>query len=246
MVQGELPHIEYLHISVVPPCTYITFKFGFERGNVVVGHRRKAWHEGPKTLGGRGIVRRRDGRQSPSPKVVLGKNNAGLAVGNALDIVTPPTGQLDGRFTTFDARVHGQDAVVTKVLGNEFGIFTEGVIVKGATRQGELVGLVDQGLNDFGMTMPLVDGRVCRQEIVILLAVDVKDFGVLAFAENNRQGMVVVGAVLVFEGNEAGRFVDQGRDRLRQGPGQDALALCEETTGHGLHHGGRKRSGEMY
>lgn len=147
--------------------TYILFEFLLQGVDIIVGNRGKARHEGSKSLGRRRIVGGRDGRQGTSPKVIGRKQDAGLAIGNALDVVTPPTGELDGRLATFDARIHGQDAVVAKEVGDKLGVFSERVVVKGTTREREFGGLVDQGLDNLGVAMPLIDGRVGGKELCI-------------------------------------------------------------------------------
>lgn len=149
-----------------PPFTYVTLKLGFQSRHIIVRNRQESRHEGSKTGLGRGIIGGRHGRQGASPKVVFRKNDARLAVRNSLDVVAPSPGEFNGRFSAFNARIHGQDSVVSKVLGDKGGIFAEGIIVKGPAGEGEFLGLIDQGLDDFGMAMTLIHGRVRRKELV--------------------------------------------------------------------------------
>ena len=53
-----------------------------------------------------------------------------------------------------------------------------------------------------GMPVALVDGRIGAQEVEILAAVDVAHPDPLGFADDDVQGMVVVGAVDIFDLDE--------------------------------------------
>ena len=152
----------------------ILLKLGLQTGQIVVLDAGKAWHVGTKSSVGRGVIGTGNGRQSAAPEVVASKDNAGLVLWDALDIISPPTGKLDGGFAALHSSIHGEDAVVAKVGGNKLGILTKGIIVEGTGGKRKLLGLLDQCADDFGMAMSLIDGAVGRQEIKVLLPIDIK------------------------------------------------------------------------
>lgn len=151
----------------------ILLKLGLQTGQVVILDTREARHIGTKSSVGRRVIGTGNSRQSAAPEVVAGKDNAGLVLWDALDIIAPPTGKLDGGFAALHSSIHWEDAVVAKVGGNKLGILTKSIIVEGTGRERELLGLLDQCADDFGMAMPLIDGAVGRQEIKVLPPIDV-------------------------------------------------------------------------
>ena len=153
----------------------VPLKLGLQTRQIVVLDTGEARHVGAKASVGSGVVGTGNGRQSTAPEIVAGKDDAGLILRDALDVISPTTGELDGGLATLHSRVHGKDTVVTKVGGDKLGILTEGVIVKGAGGKCELLGLLDQRADNFGMAMSLIDGRVRREEIKVLLSIDIKE-----------------------------------------------------------------------
>ncbi len=65
-----------------------------------------------------------------------------------------------------------------------------------------LFGLGLEGLDDPGVAVALVDGRIGAQEIEVLLALDVPHPDPLGLADDDVQGVVVVGPVEVFDEDE--------------------------------------------
>lgn len=142
-------------------------------------------------------------------KVLRHRQDQGLVLGNALCLVAPLSRNLDGRLDGLCARVHGQDHVEAKRLGDDLGKARKDIIVKGSRAQGQGAGLVDEGLDELGVAVALVDGAVGRQKVEIVLALGVPDVAALGLAEDDGQRVVVVGGVLVL-GLDAlvGRGVD--------------------------------------
>lgn len=64
-------------------------------------------------------------------EVVFGTQDYRLILWNALDLVTPLARNLDARLDCLSASIHGQDHVVAKELGDEFGEPGEYIIVEG-------------------------------------------------------------------------------------------------------------------
>jgi hypothetical protein len=81
-------------------------------------------------------------------------------------------------------------------------LFVEGwelVVAEGAGGEGDLLGLFDHGLEDAGVAVALVDGGVGGEAVEVAFAVDVGDPGAAGALDDDVEGMVVVGAVEVFE-----------------------------------------------
>mmetsp|Transcript_21210 Transcript_21210/g.35104 ORF Transcript_21210/g.35104 Transcript_21210/m.35104 type:complete len:335 (+) Transcript_21210:255-1259(+) len=138
----------------------ILLQFHLQGSQIIVRHGIKSRHVRSKSPKGRWIVRRRHGRQGATPKVVIGKEDLGLIGSNALDFVSPFACQLDGRFATLHASIHGKHAIVSKVLCHEFRVRAQGVIVKGAGCERQRFSLFRQGGNDFGVAVALIDSRI--------------------------------------------------------------------------------------
>lgn len=150
---------------------------------------RKARHVGTKTTKGRRIVGTTNRRERTSPEVLIRKQNTSLVGRNALDGVAPPTRELDRRLPTLDSRVHGQDAIVAKVLRDEATVVSQGIVVEGSAGERQILGLIDESPDDLGMTVALIDGRVRAQEVKVLATVDVVELGAFSLGENDGKGL---------------------------------------------------------
>ena len=73
--------------------------------------------------------------------------------------------------------------------------------MEGPGGKSEGLGLVDERSDYLRVTVTLVDGRVRREEVKILLSVDAVELGADPLAEDDGEGVVVVRAVLVLEGD---------------------------------------------
>lgn len=71
---------------------------------------------------------------------------------------------LDRERTHLSTSVHGQDAVVSKHVGNLLCERAQLRRVERSARQGQSLGLLDQGTDDLGVAMALVDGGCVPQE----------------------------------------------------------------------------------
>lgn len=136
-------------------------------------------------------------------EVVGDGKDEGLASLDALDLVRPLAGDLDGGLGSLSARVHGQDHVVAKDVANLLGPLGEDIVVEGAGAEGEGGGLLDEGLDELGVAVALVDGRVGGEEVHVLAALGVPDVDALGLGEDDGERMVVVGGILVLGGNGA-------------------------------------------
>ena len=74
-------------------------------------------------------------------EVVVGKDEARLVGGDALDVVRPAAGELACSLPSLNTSVHGKNTFVAKVAGDELSKVTQSVVVEGARSQRELLGL---------------------------------------------------------------------------------------------------------
>ena len=148
--------------------------YGLVQGvNISVRNVFEARHEGPEAIGAARVIAAGYGGHGAAPEVAVGEEDLGRVRGGALDVVRPPAGKLDGGLPALNAGVHRQHAVVAEVRGYVLGVRAELVVVEGPASEREPASLVHHGLDDLRVAVPLVDGRIRRQKVVILLAVHV-------------------------------------------------------------------------
>ena len=82
-----------------------------------------------------------------------------------------------------------------------------------ARRERDLVSLIDQRLQNRGMAVALVHGRICRQAIQIALIVHVVDPDAFGALDNDVERFVIVRAEFFFEVHQVLRFVDFASSR---------------------------------
>ena len=135
-------------------------------------------------------------------EVVGAGDDLGPVLGHALFLIGPLARRLDGGLHGLGPRVHGQDHGVAGHLAKLLGQHGPLVVAEGPGGQGQLAGLLDEGPDDAGMAVALVDGRVGAQEVEVLAAFDVVHPDPLGLADDDVEGVVVVGAVEVFDQDE--------------------------------------------
>ena len=141
------------------------------------------------------------GAYRPPVKVVGGAEDEGLALLDALDLVGPLAGDLDGGLDGLGARVHGQHHVEAEDAADLLGPHGEHVVVEGARAQGQAAGLLGQGAHQLRVAVALVDGAVGGQEVEVVLALGVPDMDPLGAREHDGEWVVVVGGELVLGGD---------------------------------------------
>ncbi len=174
------------------------------------------------------------GAYRPPVKVVGGAEDEGLALLDALDLVGPLAGDLDGGLDGLGARVHGQHHVEAEDAADLLGPHGEHVVVEGARAEGQAAGLFGEGAHQLRVAVTLVDGAVGGQEVEVVLALGVPDVDALGAGEDDGQRVVVVGGELVLGGNGA-----SGRGRVvpvlgRSGAGADRGEVLVCVGGHGV------------
>mmetsp|Transcript_36607 Transcript_36607/g.92793 ORF Transcript_36607/g.92793 Transcript_36607/m.92793 type:complete len:394 (-) Transcript_36607:31-1212(-) len=175
---------------------------GLERGQVVVRHQAHARREGAEALAARRVGARGARGDRAPPEVILAEEHRRLVLGDALDVVAPPPGELDGGLPALDASVHRQHALVAEEARDEALVLAEHAVVEGARGERELGCLVAQRRKDLGVRVALVDRGVRREEVKVPLALHVPHMHALAPLEHHRQRVVVVRSVPLLECDE--------------------------------------------
>ena len=136
------------------------------------------------------VRRRRNGGEGTAPEVLLGEEDLGRVLRQALDHVTPLAGELDGGLAALHSGVHRQHLVEAEELGDVLLVRAEAVVVERPGGECDGLRLLGERGDDLGVAVPLVDRRVRGQEVEILLAVNIPDLGALALGQNRRERMV--------------------------------------------------------
>ena len=175
-----------------------------QRLGVVIGNVDETGREGPVLAVAVRVAGHRDDGDGAAVEVAVGHDDEGLVLRDALHLVAPAAGQLEGRLDGLGAGVHRQKLVIAEVLGGHLLVGAQAVVVEGAGGQAQLLGLVAEGLHDLGVAVSLVDGGIGRQEIVVPLAVHVPDIDALAPFQDDGQRVIVVRAVFLLHLDELG------------------------------------------
>jgi len=139
-------------------------------------------------------------------EVVGADDDLGLVLPDALYLLTPLAGGLDGGLYGLGTRVHGQYAVISRQLADLLAEQGQLVVAEGAAGEGDLGGLATQRLEDARVTVTLVHGAVGREKIHVAFAFDVFDPDALGLADNDVERVVVVGSEAVLDGDELVRL----------------------------------------
>lgn len=87
-------------------------------------------------------------------------NHPSLSLWDSLFSVSPLSCELDGGLDSLHTRVHGQNHVVSKQLGDLFSVGSEVGRVECSGREGDKMSLGCQGLEDSRVAVALVDSRI--------------------------------------------------------------------------------------
>ena len=130
-------------------------------------------------------------------EVAGGRDDLRLPVLHALDAVGPEAGGLDAGLDGLGAGVHRQHEILPAQFREGGGEGAELVVVEGAAGEGEPAELIGGGLDEFGMEVAEVEGRVGREEVQVGASLDVGDPDVPRGGDHHGQGVIVVGDVRV-------------------------------------------------
>ena len=129
-------------------------------------------------------------------EVVLGAEDQSLALLDALDLVRPLPGNLDGRLDCLGASVHRQHHIIPKHLLHLLGPLGKDIVVERARAEGQSARLLGERLDELRVAMPLVDGAVGGEEVEVVTVLRIPDADTLGAGEDDGQGVVVVGGEL--------------------------------------------------
>ena len=170
-------------------------------------------------------------------EVLLCREDPSLVLRNALDLITPLTGDLDTGLDRLRTGVHGQDHVEAKVLGHELGKTGKDIVVEGTGTESQTGGLIDESRHQLGVAVTLVDSGVRRQEIEVLTTLGVPDCGALGTSEDDRKWVVVVGSEVFLSLD--GLLSSRGM------VGTDAIVAVSSIGTVGRHGGERRIKGQF-
>ena len=173
-----------------------------DRASVAVRQDAEAAREGAEALAVLLVGRKADDGRRAAVEVLVEDQDLALAVGDALDGLSPLAGHLERRLDRFGAAVHRQEAPVAGELADLLAEGPELVVAESARGQGEALRLALEDRDQARVTVPLVDRRIGREAVEVAIALDVPDPGALATLDDDVERMVVVSAVLLLEFDE--------------------------------------------
>ena len=132
-------------------------------------------------------------------EIIFANNDLGLVFGDSFYGISPLANRFKGGFDGFSTTVHGQNLVGTGQLADFSVKRPELLVAKSARCHGQFLGLIRERLQDFRMTMTLVDRGVGRQTIQIAFAVNIPNPNPFAAAQYHIKGFVSLGTVLIFQ-----------------------------------------------
>ncbi len=173
---------------------------------VVVGDADETGSHGTVVGVALGVVAHSDDGDGAAVEVAFAADDLHVLILDTFLHHAPAASQLEAGLVGFGTSVHGQHLIVAKIFGDILFPLAEAIIVEGAAAEGELLSLVGQGLDNLGVAVTLVDGRVGRKEVEIAFALAIPHKGTFAFGQNDGQRMIVVSTITGFHFHELFRF----------------------------------------
>ena len=138
--------------------------------------------------------------------------------GDTFDAIAPAARKFDRGFDRLGSGVHRQRTFKAADLGELFQKAPQAIVAQGSRGQRDLRRLIDQGREDAGVAMPLVDRGIRADTVEIAPAVDVVEPDALGAVDDQIQRRVVVRAVGLVEFDESlgrTRLAGHNSERLR-------------------------------
>src|SRR5208337_1669397 len=173
-----------------------------QRSRVAVGNNLEPRRERAEAVAVLLVGREADNGYRASVEIVGARNDLGLIVRNALDLVPPLAGGLDRGLHSFRSGVHGQRHIEAGKLMQLLEEQRQLVVTESARSERDFVRLLHQGVQDLGMAVALVHGGIRCEAIQILFAFHVIDPAALGAVNDDIERVVVMSSVLFFELNE--------------------------------------------
>ena len=133
----------------------------------------ESWGEGAEAAGAVGIRAETHDGGGATVEIAFGHDDFSLGVFDALFVVAPLAHGLEGGLNGFGAAVHEQGLLKTCQFAKFLQQHRKLVVAEGAAGERQFLHLINHGLGDARMVVPLVHRRIGRQEIHVLLAVHI-------------------------------------------------------------------------
>lgn len=121
---------------------------------------------------------------SPSVKVLRDREDQCLILRYAFDLISPFARNLDCCLHCLGACVHRQDHVEAKQLGRVLGEAWEDIVVERSAAEGQARCLLSQCLDELGVAVALVYGRVGGEEVEVVFSFRIPDAGTACARED--------------------------------------------------------------
>ena len=170
-----------------------------QRWDVIVGDHLEARCERPEAALAVGVGAHAHDGDGAAVEVAFTHNDLGLSGGDTLLLIAPLARHLDRRLHRLGAGVHGQHAVIAEERTDRAGVLPEHAVVEGAAGERHARCLLLHHLHQTRVAVTLVHRAVGAEEIVVALALHVPHEHALATVQDHREGVVVVGTVVLLE-----------------------------------------------
>src|SRR6185503_4267076 len=192
---------------------------GAQRGDVAEVDEREARRERAEVLAILRLRRETDDRRRAAVEVVAADDDLGAVLRDAFDSIAPLARELDRRLDGLGAGIHRQRHLHAGERAELAQERAHAIVVHGARRQRQPLGLLDERRDDARVSMPLIQARVRADAIEILSPFDVEDPHAFAAADDYGQRRVVRRAdALGFGDDVAARghsvYLSEARERI--------------------------------
>ena len=174
---------------------FIRFEHFLNSWNVIKWHHGKPRSEWPKLLISGGIIACSRCSDGASPEVAFHDNDLGLVVRNSFFDIAPSASKFHGRLSALSARVHWQEFVITKELGQILTCQTHLVVVEGSWGLCDLSCLLNESLENLRVAMTLIGWGVTAEEIIILTAWDIPHIDTFTSCDCNGKRLVIMSTI---------------------------------------------------
>ena len=141
-------------------------------------------------------------RHGAAMEIVRAHDDLGFAVRDTFHLVAPLASRLHGCFDCFRARIHRKGHIEAGQIVEFLVKRPELIIAKCPRGEGDLVRLFRERLQNSGMAVPLIDGRVGGEAVQIAVAFDVIHPYAPGAFDHDVERMIVMRTELVFEFDE--------------------------------------------
>ncbi len=168
-------------------------------GEIAERHSAESGGEGTEAVAIVGLGRERDHGGGAAVEVALGNDDLGAVALDAFDPIAPAARRLDRGLDRLRAGVHRQRGVEPRELAELLEEGTETIVVVGARRHSQTLGLGRQRVEDAGMGVAVAGGRIGAHHVDVAPARRIEEVRALSACQHHRERLVVVRTVAVLE-----------------------------------------------